>query len=260
MKKTRFDPLARPEEFPEAPQPQCAECGDTGYIEEHQEGDPEGTTRARECSCVPRRRYEKRMELLDLENLRFKGLTLDTYEPENSGQREALEACRAWAEAWPRVERGILLMGPVGVGKTGLLWATAKAAGVKKRVTPKILRALELAEAPLFLERGESGMPTRNMIIERVVRRPLLVFDDLGTGKRSESADGAYFRLLDKRHLACAPTLVTTNYVEEAKTFPGGVIESIHSRIGSRLYSRLKQSCDFFDMTGADRRRSKSDG
>jgi len=89
------------------------------------------------------------------------------------------------------------------------------------------------------------------------VRRPFLVFDDLGTGKRSESADGAHFRLLDKRHLAYATTLVTTNYTEEAQPFPGGLIESFRVRVGSRLYSRLRQACDFYEMTGADRRRKQ---
>jgi len=245
-----------PSEYPEAPQPECGECRDTGLIEAHHEGDPPDTTRARECPCVPRRRYRQRMEALEAENARFRGLTLDTYEPENDGQRKALAACRAWAEAWPRVERGILLMGPVGVGKTGLLWATAKAAGAERLQPPTILRALDLAEAPIYRDRNERHESTRSEIIARAVQRRLLVFDDLGTGKRSESADGAYFRLLDKRHLACVPTLVTTNYTDEpVLTKMGGIIETCEDRIGGRLYSRLRQACDFYDMTGADRRR-----
>lgn len=247
-----------PNKYPEAPPPECRECGDTGFIEEHHEGDPEGTTRARRCPCVKVRWYEKHIDELDRENVRFQGLTLQTYEPENAAQSAALQNCKLWAEAWPDVERGILLMGPVGVGKTGLLWATAKAAGLKEFELPHILRALDLAEAPIYRDHSKPDERTRNEIIGFSLRRRLFIFDDLGTGKRSESADGAYFRLLDKRHLACLPTLVTTNFTDHViQAVDGGTIETCESRIGGRLYSRLRQSCDFYDMTGADRRRKE---
>ena len=108
----------------------------------------------------------------------------------------------------------------------------------------------------MFTTHNDPDTLTRNDIITRSVRRHLLIFDDLGVGKRTESSDGAYFRLLDKRHLACMPTLVTTNYTEEVvQTKDGGFIETFENRIGGRLYSRLKQSCEFFDISGADRRR-----
>lgn len=248
-------PLAKPEEFPETPTPECGDCGDAGWIEAHYEGDPEHSTRLRHCPCVKRKNYSRRMAELDLENERFRGLTLETYVPENEAQEKAIRVCAEWAEAWPDVERGILLQGPVGVGKTGLLWATAKAAGAGLHEPPHILRAQDLGDAPVYRTPGEYDVPTRNEIIMSVVKRRLLVFDDLGTGKRTESSDGAYFRLLDKRHLACVPTLVTTNYKEKAmQTADGHTIESFRSRIGGRLYSRLQQSCDFYDITGDDRR------
>lgn len=252
--------LAKPEDFPDAPVPECHDCGDIGRIEFHVDGEPEHSMRLRPCPCVKRKNYSNVLRQLDLENARFRGLTLTTYEPENEAQEKALEICAAWAEAWPAVERGILLQGPVGVGKTGLLWATAKAAGAKLCELPYILRAQDLGDAPVYRISGEYDVPTRSEIIERFRHRRLLVFDDLGTGKRTESSDGSYFRLLDKRHLACIPTLVTTNYIEKTvQTADGHTIESFRSRVGSRLYSRLQQSCDFYDITGDDRRSKKAE-
>lgn len=248
----RPDPrLSKPETFAEASY-KCKRCKDVGWLEMGDEG------RYGACKCKLDRDLRAAIEDIEGRCLRFKELTLDTYHAETTSQRAALTLCKRFVEGWPLNKRGILLCGSVGIGKTGLLWATAKACAWKTYTPPTWEMAADLLSKIRHTYNDSSGGDTEYRIVDRFSRAALLLLDDLGVEKDSEWADGIFFRLLGERHLRKLPTLISTNWTDSGLAL---IDEEYHGipledRIGTRLYSRLHECVEIFEMTGNDRRRT----
>jgi DNA replication protein DnaC len=231
----------------------CRKCKDIGWVEVAAENG--GRPRLAECDCRKTRIIEWAIAQAEEDKARFKSFTLKTYRAQNESQEKALRICKRFVKQWPLCKQGIMMCGPVGIGKTGLLWAAARECAHKTRTPPTWELAADLLSRIRHTYNSPDGAETEHQIINRFARAPLLLLDDLGVEKESDWADGIFLRLLGDRHLRELPTLITTNWMEDGLMLDGefrGV--PLKDRIGARLYSRLHESVVFVEMHGKDRR------
>jgi len=222
----------------------CPTCKDCEFIETEIEG------RYRPCICRLKRITEEGIEAIEGQWPRFQELSLETYKPSNSSQEKALYLCKKFAEEWPLCKKGILLSGPVGVGKTGLLWSLAKACARKTCERPLWKTCIDVfADIRRTYDDKQKTEETEHTILDRLCSRRIFLLDDLGVEKESEWSDSILFRLLNDRYMRMLPTLISTNF-----SIDGDDDVSLESRIGMRLMSRLSECCHMIKIYGKDRR------
>src|SRR6185295_11545779 len=80
---------------------------------------------ARVCSCRKLKSRDGQFDRVRLPK-RYDGFHFGNYKPQNESQTIALKSAMAFAMEYPAVDRGLLLMGSVGVGKTHLFISILK--------------------------------------------------------------------------------------------------------------------------------------
>ena len=191
--------------------------------------------------------------------VKFAKATLDNYQAMNNQQKLAVQNIRGFLKMLKREKwSGIALSGPVGIGKTHLIVATAK-----ELIEKKNRRVLFYNMSDLFasLKRAYDGRGDRTAsdILDEIIKVDTLILDDLGKG-RSDS-DWEYniveeiisTRYSDGRGLL----LVTTNYPITHRV-KGAFEETLEDRIGPRAFSRLIEMTREISFTGIDIRRALS--
>ncbi len=206
---------------------------------------------ARRCSC---RTQEGRAKLLIAANIprRYEACSLANYTvtPGNGTQHRALHYAYKLASEYPAVDRGLLFMGTVGVGKTHLSVA--------------ILRALtERGASCMFYEFGallkkiqSSYNPVSQTselrVLAPVYEAEVLVFDELGAVKPTDWVRDTMMQLIGTRYNQRKLTIFTTNYTDARRHASE---ETLEERIGVRLRSRLYEMCKTVIIEGDDYRR-----
>src|SRR5580704_4230270 len=99
----------------------CPLCDDTGWkpIVEH------GSRRVVRCDCWRDRSAGDRLAKALIPS-RYKSCTLDSFRPYNESLKQAVARARRFVEDYPVVDRGLLLLGLAGVGKTHVAVGTLK--------------------------------------------------------------------------------------------------------------------------------------
>lgn len=153
---------------------------------------------------------------------------------------DAVGKARRWIERY-EPGNGLLLVGPVGPGKSSIAGALALALGAPYRCSfwpvPDLVTATK----------AEFGQPSESYgITERIVRRPALVLDDIGT---EASTDWQRKLLTDlvAHFYDQAQTLIATTNLD-----PGRLSDAL----GERTTSRLFEMCELVPVKGDDRRRA----
>ena len=148
-----------------------------------------------------------------------------------------------WVAAWlgpERPRKGMLILGPVGTGKTGIATAVASMAGEPWTAGYWPVREL--------LTQAKNDMTSDGRTLELVAEKPLLVLDDLGVERRTAYNADLIAGLVESRHAHGRPLVVTSNLShDELRAHLG---EAGHDR----AYSRLIELCDDVALVGEDRR------
>jgi DNA replication protein DnaC len=147
---------------------------------------------------------------------------------------------RAWAEALTAGRpQNLIVTGPVGVGKTWLVWHAAEHAvrsGYEGRVAITTAGALRRMLAPATADPAA---------FTRCRDAGLLVIDDIGAARLSEWDLDHLGELADARWAARCPTVITSN------------LTGLSKLLGPRIASRIQHNALVVEMDGPDRRRQQ---
>jgi DNA replication protein DnaC len=209
----------------------------------------EGIERVVRCDCW---RAALVGRLLDEARVpaRYARCELETFQHEMDTQREAYRRARAFVDAFPIVDKGLVLYGPHGVGKTHLAAGMLKAAIRTKGARGYFFETREL----LRLVRdtyNRSVEETEMEVLAPVLHADLLVLDDLGAERTSDWVQETLGLVVNTRYNARRPTIFTSNLIDSAdNTDPRTFV----CQLGARTRSRLLEMCDWVEMRGIDAR------
>lgn len=165
---------------------------------------------ARRCRC---RMSDVQTKLLEGARIprRYSECSLSNYHPANNNgsQLRAFNLAYRLVHEYPAIDRGLLLMGPCGVGKTHLSVA--------------ILRGLmEKGIACLFYEFGALlkeiqgsynavSQTSELKVLAPVYEVEVLVLDELGASKPTDWVRDTMTQIINTRYNDCKLTIFTTN-------------------------------------------------
>ena len=214
---------------------------------------------ARRCEC---RTQDTRSKLLEQARIprryreaappRKEACTLQNYypAPNNGSQLKAFNYAFRLVREYPAVERGLLLMGPVGVGKTHL------AVAILHGLIDKGVPCLFYEFGALLKEIQDSYNAVSNTsemrVLAPVYQAEVLVLDELGASKPTDWVRDTMMNIIGKRYNDKKLTIFTTNYLD-ARRAPAD--ETLEDRVGVRLRSRLYEMCRTVQIEGEDYRR-----
>jgi DNA replication protein DnaC len=255
----------------------CGLCKGTGW---KMVARADGASRvAVACDCGMRERAErvmerarvpKRYEHCDFESYvtdLTDGKTWTTHHAQSMKQAKLLT--QGFVREYPgSSEKGLLFMGPSGIGKTHLAVAALK-------------ELIHRGHAGLFCDYREllkeiqasynpASESTEMKILEPIRTVEILVLDDLGASKPSDWVRDIVGIVLNARYNENRTTIITTNYLDspategEAARLPSGKLippareDSLEQRIGTRMRSRLYEMCRTVEVSAPDFRREKT--
>jgi len=230
----------------------CAICNDTGW----KSIEVDGVARVTRCECIRESAAARRLAEARIPR-RYQHCDLANYTAYNEKLAKALQHATRLAEGFPVVERGLLLLGPPGVGKTHLAVAI-----LRQVITARGARGIFYDTRDL-LRMIRSTYDQANQVAEIDVLRPvieadMLVLDDLGAEKTSEWVEETLNLIVNARYSARRTTVFTSNYEEKGDDTSDP--DSLLCRIGYRMRSRLHEMCELLDLDGADYRQLPPNG
>ena len=239
------------------------------------------------CEC---RRTNRKANLLKAARIppRFQSRSFETYYPKNETQSFAHNYVKSLINQYPAVDKGLLLMGGVGVGKTHLAISIMRALIEKKGVPCLFFELGSLLKA--IQESYSSISETSEMrVLAPVYETEVLVLDELGAIVPTDWVRDTLYQIINTRYNNSKLTIFTTNYRDEvhvedevnalksrrtmiengeynsSKTSEVKEInkrinallttQTLENRIGVTLRSRLHEMCGKIEIKGQDYRR-----
>jgi DNA replication protein DnaC len=224
----------------------CPACKGFGVLET-----PEG--RVITCRCRAAGLAEARMRAAEIPE-RYLNCKVENYDLKRPGASQshmrASLIARKFIEEWKTRDRGLMFVGPVGVGKTHLSVAI-----LKTLIEDWGVRGL-FCDFSDLLERIQATFSRTNPDSADDVLAPyrdaeLLVLDELGARRPTDWVRDVLYGLINTRYNRQRLTIVTSNY-SDAPVRQGE--EKLEDRIGTMVRSRLYEMCDLVVLDGLDYR------
>lgn len=230
----------------------CEQCHGSGWLVRT----TQGIDTAYPCPACRTEQRKSRLLKSALIPPRYFEKGFDAYSPfENRSQERALRKALEYVERYPDVARGLVFVGPCGVGKTHLSVAILKALVQEQLISARFIDEAEFLRRLQF-SYGPDSTDTERHVLLPLMEVDLLVWDDLGTGRATEWARETIRMVLNHRYTYNKQTILTTNrsVEDQPQQAPSKREELLFERIGHRLFSRLMEMCEVIEIHGPDAR------
>ena len=248
-----------------APSDICPLCEGTGW-KTVSRGSGRGTTErlVARCDCQLRARAQSLLTAARIPR-RYEHCELTNYDTDFPGAHPSLAEAHFVASNFaqkcdPRGDKGLLIIGKIGTGKTHLAVGVVKELVLNRGISCLFYDYREL------LKEIQNSYNTTVQTTELDVLRPVfesdvLVLDELGAVKPTEWVWDTVSLILNTRYNDNRTTIITTNFDDQPA---GGAVvsisparaanrsETLGDRIGERMRSRLHEMCRIIALDGTD--------
>jgi DNA replication protein DnaC len=205
---------------------------------------------------------------------RYRECSFDSFKTDpGTLQDNALLYARTLVLDYPAVDRGLLFMGPAGVGKTHL------AVSIIKGLIEKGFACIFTESGSLLKEIQDSYNPISKSsefrVLAPIYQADVLVLDELGATVPTDWVRDTMYQIINTRYNNKKLTIFTTNYLDaprvaadedpdgadtkrRSRTFATERIQeltTLEDRIGTPLRSRLYEMCKKVMIEGEDYRK-----
>lgn len=199
---------------------------------------------------------------------RYAGAKLDHFSNFTGNGKEVIQGVRSWLNEFKKNQtKGLIVGGPVGVGKTYLLCAIAKNLAANG-FSVKFVDFMQLLNA---LRAAYSANKTDDVLLHPMLEADVLIVDELGKGRNNDWEISVLDQLVMGRYNQNKLIVASTNYdlkpdtrrrhgfnvslEDDRSGFQLDQFESLEARVGSRIYSRLVEMCKMVELGGEDFRK-----
>lgn len=202
---------------------------------------------------------------------RYAGARLETFSNFTGNGREMVAALGQWLASFdPDSSRGLVIGGSVGVGKTYILAALCKNLAAKGYT----VRFVDFFQLLNDLKDAYSSNKADESLLRPLIDGDVLMIDELGKGRNNDWEQSVLDQLVTRRYNQRKLIIATTNFSlqseervhwgqknldEGSSSFRDFQFDSLESRVGQRIYSRLVEESDFIELTGHDFRQRQAE-
>ncbi|HEV2880807.1 MAG TPA: ATP-binding protein [Pyrinomonadaceae bacterium] len=206
---------------------------------------------ARRCRCREQGGRTKMLEGARIPR-RYDGCSLHNYfpAPNNGTQLKAFNYAFRLVREYPAVDRGLLFMGTVGVGKTHLSVAILR--GLMEKGVPCLFYEFGSLLKEIQDSYNKISHTSELRLLAPVYQAEVLVLDELGASKPTDWVRDTMMQIIGTRYNDKKLTIFTTNYLDARRA---ATDETLEDRVGVRLRSRLFEMCKTVHIEGEDYRR-----
>lgn len=196
---------------------------------------------------------------------RYEHCTLSNFDSDFPGANRTLAAAlfqaNRFVEEYPVETTGLMLLGPIGVGKTHLAVGILRELVMQKSASCLFYDYRELLKE-IQNSYNASVQTTELEVLKPVFDTEVLVLDELGAVKPTEWVWDTVSHILNTRYNDKRTTIITTNFDDLPPGKGRSALEktsrddTLGDRIGERMRSRLHEMCKGVEMQGSDFRQN----
>jgi DNA replication protein DnaC len=220
--------------------------------------------RVTRCDCRLRARAETLLTAARIPR-RYEHCELSNYDTDFPGAHSSLEEAHFIASGFakkcdPRGDKGLLIIGKIGTGKTHLAVGIIKELIINRGLPCLFYDYRELLKE-IQNSYNATVQTTELDVLRPVFETDVLVLDELGAVKPTEWVWDTVSLILNTRYNDNRTTIITTNFDDQPAAGATGSLsparaatrgETLGDRIGERMRSRLHEMCRIVTLEGTD--------